>query len=80
VGDAALKSFTTVAADALESAGEAMNSVKIYPGWVNDDTVHYLSSRPVYGTAGKNLALITVGADGKGRKDLQTAIDSAIGK
>ena len=80
VGDAALKTFTPVAKDALESAGEAMNSVKIYPGWIDDNTIHYLASRPVYGTAGKNLALITVGADGKGRKDLQTAIDSAIAK
>lgn len=80
VGDAALKTFTTVAKDALESAGDAMSSVKIYPGWIDDNTIHYLATRPVYGTAGKNLALITVGADGKGRKDLQTAIDSAVAK
>ena len=57
-----------------------LDGAYVYPGWIDDDTVHFLASRPVYGTAGKNLTLITVGADGKGRKDLQTTIDSAVAK
>ena len=80
VGDASLAKVVTVAEDAVKSAGEAMNSVDIYPGWVNDETVYYIASKPVYGTAGKNLQLMTVGADGKNARNLQPAIEAAIAK
>jgi Tol biopolymer transport system component len=50
----------------------------IFPGWVDDKTVFYFVSKAVYGTEGKSLNLTTVGIDGKGRKNLQPAIDTEV--
>ena len=79
VGDAALAKTAIVAEDAAKSVGSS-DSRDVYPGWLDDDTVHYLALRSVYGTEGQNLHLVTVGADGKGRKDLQATIDGGVAK
>ncbi len=78
VADSAFAKSTTVARDAAKSAGDGPDSVDIYPGWVNDKTVHYLRRRAVFGTQGKNLQLVTVGTDGKGLANLQPVIGSAL--
>lgn len=75
--DASLAKRTVVARDAAKSVGST-DTRDIYAGWIDDETVHYLRLVAVYGTVGQNLHLTCVGADGKGRKDLQTAIDSGI--
>jgi Tol biopolymer transport system component len=77
VADPALKKRTTVATDA---AGEAGEGVRAYPAWVNNKTICYLTRRAAFGTAGKNIYLVTVGTDGKGRKMLQSQIDAAAWK
>lgn len=77
VGDAALRKTVTVAEDAAKSVGTA-DTRDIYPGWIDDNTVHYLALRAVYGTEGKNLQLRCVGADGKNGKNLQTAVDAGV--
>ena len=51
-----------------------------YTGWLGNGKVFYLSKRAVYGTAGQNLELVTIGVDGKGRRTLQAAIDAAAMK
>ena len=70
----------TVASDAhmplITFGGEGVT----FPGWVNDKTVFYFAEKRVYGTEGKSLTLMTVGADGKGRKCVQPLIDLEIFK
>ena len=78
VTDSAFVQKTKVAGDAAKSAGDGPDSADIYPGWVNDKTVHYLRRRAVFGVAGKNLQLVTVGADGKGVRNLQPVIGAAL--
>ena len=40
----------------------------------------YLAEQAVYGTQGKNLSLMSVGADGKNTKGHQNAIDVGAAK
>jgi hypothetical protein len=78
VGDAALTNLRTVATDAAGKTGGMGDSADIYPTWLDDDTVLYLAWHHVYGTAGKNLHLVAVGADGTKRRDLQGTVDAAL--
>lgn len=78
VGDASLEKFQTVATDAAKGAGGTGGSSDIYPGWLDDDTVHYIALHTVFGTAARNYQLITVSADGKRRANLQPVIDSDL--
>jgi hypothetical protein len=73
VADADLKKFTTVADDVWVSN-------KVLPGWLDDKTVFYFVQKAVYGTEGNSLHLMAVGADGKGRRDLQPSIDAGAVK
>jgi hypothetical protein len=75
VADAGLTSFTTVAGDAYKPL--ALGGGTTFPGWLDDKTVFYFVQKSVYGTEGKGMHLMTVGADGKGRRDLQPLIDTA---
>jgi len=74
VADAELTKFTTVAGDAYTAV--SLGGGATFPGWLDDKTVFYFAERAVYGTEGKGLHLLTVGADGKGRHDLQPRIDT----
>ncbi len=68
----------TLAEDAAAKVGAGFGrDTDIYPGWLDNDTVHYLASRAVYGTAGKNLFLVTVDMDGSNRTSHQHQIDAA---
>ena len=78
VGDASLEKLQTVATDAAKAAGGTGGSSDIYPGWLDDDTVHYIALHTVFGTAARNYKLITVSADGKKRANLQPVIDSDL--
>lgn len=81
VGDALLTSlrvFTTVATDAAKGAGGSGGSSDIYPGWFDDDSVHYIALRTVFGTAAKNYQLTIVKANGKQRANLQPVIDAGL--
>jgi len=75
----ALDKATAIAGDAAASVGGGGmgGDTKIRAAWCGNDAVVYLTETAVYGTAGKNLALIHVGVDGKGAKNLQAAIDGA---
>jgi hypothetical protein len=78
VSDATLGKFHLVAADAVAQTGDGpAGNTNIYPSWIGDGQIAYLASRAVYGTAGMNLRLVIVSADGKTRKDVQTTIDAA---
>ena len=77
VGDAALAQAETVATDAAKSTG-GTDSREIYPSWLDDDTILYLRLYAAYGTAGRNLQLFAVSADGKKRRNLQPAVDGAV--
>lgn len=78
VAEAEMKTFQKITADAAAKASGGMGGdTSIYPAWVGNDAVAYLTQTAVYGTAGKNLALIVVGADGKNRRNLQPVIDAA---
>jgi len=71
----------TVAEDAAASiSGGFGPGTDIYPGWVDDDTIHYLAKKSVYGTAGKNLFLTTVNVDGSNRRTHQHHLDAAANK
>lgn len=81
VADAALAEFKPVATDAVAQAGGGPGATSnIYPSWLGEDRVLYLASCAVYGTAGKNLQLVSVGVDGTKRKSLQAAIDAEAAK
>jgi hypothetical protein len=75
VADAGLTKFTTVAGDAYKPL--AIGGGATFPGWLDDKTVFYFVQREVYGTEGKAINLMTVGTDGKGRRNLQPQIDAA---
>lgn len=76
VADAQFKGSKPVAADASAQAGGMGASSDIFPAWLNNDTIVYLAEKAVYGTAGTNLMLTTVKADGTGVSVLQATIDS----
>ncbi|MBS3821523.1 MAG: hypothetical protein GVY16_01915 [Planctomycetes bacterium] len=65
--------------DAAKQTGGGMgNQATIYPTWMDDETVLYLSKHAVYGTAGANLVLTSVKADGSGRRNHQGTIDVGL--
>lgn len=74
VADAALTKFTTVAGDAHKPL--AIGGGTTFPGWVDDKTVFYFVQKAVYGTEAKSVSLMTVGADGKGKRCVQPLIDT----
>jgi hypothetical protein len=79
VADADLKTFKTVVNDAfmpMSIGGEG----RIFAGWMDDKTILFFVQKAVYGTEGKSLQLMTVGTDGKDRKNLQPHIDIALTK
>lgn len=78
VADASLKKFQTVATDAAKGAGGSGGSSDIYPGWFDDNSVHYIALRTVFGTAAKNYQLIFISADGKQSVNLQPVIDGGL--
>ena len=80
VTDAAFKTSVTVASGAAQSAGGTGDSADIYPGWIDESTVHFIAEAAVFGVAGKNLHLMSVGADGKGARDLQATLEAALAK
>jgi Tol biopolymer transport system component len=68
-----------IADDAAKQTGGGMgDSSTIYPSWLDDDTVLYLSKYAVFGTNGTNLMLTGVKADGSGKTVYQGKIDNAL--
>lgn len=53
---------------------------RTFPGWVDDKTVFFFVEKRVYGTSGKSVNLMTVGVDGKGRKNLQPVLEMEVMK
>lgn len=80
VGKADLTDLHPVAEGVVKSVGDPASSAEVYPTWLDDDTVLYLTLRNVYGIAGKNLSLMSVAADGKNPRDLQPKLDAALVK
>jgi Tol biopolymer transport system component len=65
---------TTIATDGLH-ASAALDGLQAYPGWIDDERVFYFAERSVYGVNGVSLSLMTVRADGAGRRCVQPVID-----
>src|SRR5262249_24898046 len=78
IADAELGKFTTIATDAYTPFMSITGEGKTFAGWLNEKTVFYFVQKRVYGSEGKALSLMTVGTDGKGKKLVQPAIDSAV--
>lgn len=78
VADAALAKAVTVADDAAGSSDSGPEGADIYAGWLDDNTVLYLTRAAVYGTACKNFQLTSVDAEGKTRTNHQPAIEAGI--
>lgn len=78
VGDASLKKLQTVATDAAKGAGGSAGSSDIYPGWFDDDSIHYIAMRTVFGTAAKNYQLTIVTADDKQGANVQPVVDGGL--
>ena len=68
----------TVATDAAANSGGSMDSVDIYPAWLDDNTVLYLRLQAVYGKDCKNFQLVSVDAQGGKPKNHQTVIENNI--
>ncbi len=78
VHNASLGDATEIATDAAAGIGGGFGpATDIYPGWVDNDTIYYLARKSVYGTAGKNLLLATVGRDGSNKQTHQHTLDAA---
>lgn len=75
---AELKSPKTIASDAVGQVGGMQNQSDVYATWTSDDSIVYLKLVAAYGNAGQNLHLFQVGADGSGKVDFQSAIESGI--
>ena len=80
VGGPDLKGLKTIANGVIKSAGDGPASSDFYPSWYDEKTILFLTKHAEYGTAGQNLHLISIGADGQGRKDLQNAIGAGLSK
>lgn len=80
VTDAKFAGQTVVANDAAGQIGGMGPSTDIYPTWYDDQTVLFLAKQAVYGTAGENLMLATVKADGSDRRSHQANVDAAAAK
>lgn len=78
VVDTGGKGRKTIATGMATSAGGFHQSTSIYPSWVGADAVIYFEQSASYGASGKTLHLVRVGADGKGRTDLQYAIERGV--
>ena len=79
VADRGLTQFRRIASDAASQINEGIGfQTSIYPGWLGEGSIFYLTKTAVYGTAGKNLALVTVGIDGKNRRSHQAIIDVEV--
>ncbi len=68
-----------VASNAAPNTGRGINFMftsRVYPGWLDSQTVMYLANVKAYGSAGTNLNLISVPIDGDQRKNHQPAIDA----
>ncbi|MFQ5990425.1 MAG: hypothetical protein ACE5K9_10965 [Candidatus Methylomirabilales bacterium] len=79
VADRGLTQFRKIASDAASKINEGIGfQTSIYPGWLGEGSVFYLTKTAVYGSAGKNLALVTVGTDGKNRQSHQATIDVEV--
>lgn len=79
IADASFAKTTSVSEKAAASTGGMGQTASIYPGWIDNSTVHYLAQVQAYGTAGKNLALMSATLAGK-KKSLQPAVDAAAMK
>ncbi|MCI0377498.1 MAG: hypothetical protein L0215_07825 [Gemmataceae bacterium] len=64
--------FTPLAHDAAESLGAFGYPI---PGWLDEESVFYLSERLAYGAGGKSLCFLTVRTDGTNKKNLQPFLD-----
>ena len=80
VGGADLKDLKTIAEGVVKSVGGGPGNADFYPSWFDEKTILFLVMHAEYGTAGKNLHMVSMGADGKGRKDHQNAISAGIAK
>jgi dipeptidyl aminopeptidase/acylaminoacyl peptidase len=79
VADKGLTQFRRIASDAASKVNEGIGfQTSIYAGWVGEGTVFYLAKASVYGTAGKNLALVTVDTDGTNRRSHQATIEVEV--
>ena len=79
VADRGLTQFRRIASDAASKVNEGIGfQTSIYAGWVGEGTVFYLAKASVYGTAGKNLALVTVDTDGTNRRSHQATIEVEV--
>jgi hypothetical protein len=68
-----------IACDAASKVNEGIGfQTSIYAGWVGEGTVFSLAKASVYGTAGKNLALVTVDTDGTNRRSHQATIEVEV--
>lgn len=67
-----------IAADAAQQADGGSSEANIYPTWLDDQRVLYLSRHAVYGTAGANLMLTSVNADGTAKTIHQGRLDAAL--
>lgn len=81
VADRRLTQFRKIASDAASKVSENIGfQTSIYPGWLGERTVFYLSKTAVYGTTGKNLELVTVSTDGRNRRSHQATIEVQVAK
>jgi hypothetical protein len=69
---------STVIVPSVAVANPLSQGGTIFPGWVDNKTVFYFVSKAVYGTEGKSLMLMTAGADGKGKKCVQPALEVEV--
>src|SRR5262249_39193033 len=75
VTDAGLGKGTVLATDAHAPLSLGGGEGMVFPGWVNEKMVFYFATRSVYGSEGRNLMLMLVGTDGKGRRCVQPQLD-----
>ncbi|MCA9056663.1 MAG: hypothetical protein KDA75_22700, partial [Planctomycetaceae bacterium] len=73
VGSADLTDLRTIARDA--SLSDPSSGMTVSPGWIDDERLFYFNERSVYGSSSKALCLMTIRADGTGRKCVQPLID-----
>lgn len=56
------------------------SQTSVYPGWVGNASIFYISERAVYGTEGMNLDLMVADAKGGPKHAYQAEIESAVMK
>ncbi len=62
----------------IDGVTMSINRDLLLPGWLDDETAYYFTTRHTYGVSEKSVTLMTIRTDGKKPQSIQPALDHAV--